>query len=139
MNKKRLLKLADLLEADAKNKKGIKFSLHGWGEADDAKKIAVDCGTQACAVGLACLSPVFNRSGLVCAPAPLKDGAIEPKFGRRYGWHAVKAFFDLGFDEAKFLFSSFEYPSGLTEKAKGERYVAKRIRNFVAGKVAPSA
>ena len=32
MNKKRLLKLADLLEADANNPKGIKFDMGTWGD-----------------------------------------------------------------------------------------------------------
>lgn len=35
MNKRRLLKLADLLEADARNRKGIKFDLGSVGGASD--------------------------------------------------------------------------------------------------------
>jgi hypothetical protein len=61
VNKKRLLKLADLLEADAKNRKGIKFDLGtvAMSSAEDGNFIkgelepSVSCNTVACAMGLA--------------------------------------------------------------------------------------
>lgn len=138
MNKRRLLKLADLLEADAKNKKGIKFDLETWGYAnnDDDAPVSHSCGTTACAVGLAVVSGAFKRSGL---KNYFEGGSsICPEFEGKNEWPAVRAFFGLSFGEDEFLFSDHRYPVGKTIGAIGERYVAKRIRDFVAGKVSPS-
>src|SRR5580704_5650057 len=63
MNKRRLLKLADLLEADAKNKKGIQFDYHHWGSVGNREE-PLSCGTSACALGLAAISGAFTRAGL---------------------------------------------------------------------------
>lgn len=153
MNKRRLLKLADLLEADAKNKKGIKFDLavvarkapagdRTWMEDYEPREaVPVDCGTAACAVGLACISGAFARSGL--SYSITKDYGLLPKFRRPDGkvfskWAtAPTAFFGLTTEESDFLFTPWSYPLDMITGAAGERYVAKRIRNFVAGKVAP--
>jgi len=153
MNKRRLLKLADLLEADAKNKTGIKFDLgliarkaptadRPYHEDFSPREpIPVDCGTAACAVGLACISGAFAKSGLSYSIS--RDNGLMPKYRRPDGktfsqWtSATTAFFGITPDECQFLFTQWRYPVGKTTGAIGERYVAKRIRNFVAGKVAP--
>lgn len=144
VGRRRLLKLADLLEADAKNKKGIKFDLGLWGRVNDVsyddkpKVTTVDCGTTACAIGLACISGVFKKGGL---SARLTTGAgnggnhILPVYGRRNGFNAVETFFAITSRASKFLFTDADYPE--TTGAKGERAVAKRIRDFVSGKIAP--
>lgn len=71
--KRRALKLADLLEKDAKNKKGIRFDLSTVFTAtalEEGKDIPSDyvpevsCGTTACAMGLAAISGEFKRAGL---------------------------------------------------------------------------
>jgi len=66
MNKRRLLKLADLLEADAKNKKGVKFDLGTWGNLNEGtpEEEVISCGTTACAAGLAAMSGAFKKEGL---------------------------------------------------------------------------
>lgn len=136
MNKRRLLKLAALLEADAKNKKGVKFDLRGWGKraADDfTDVIPMDCGTKACAVGLACISGAFKRSGLTWCHG---WGGFAPKFGGNSGWPAVEDFFSIKHEDGVFLFDSESY--GISTGARAERAVAKRIRNFVAGITAPA-
>lgn len=139
--KNRLLKLADLLEEDAKNKKGIKFDLDviavnsqghdfRFGEVP-----TVSCGTTACAVGLACVSGAFKRSGL---SYEIKDYGFEmvlnKESGEMLGWPAIEDFFDLFSRESSFLFTPGSYPYDKRTGAKGERFVAKRIRDFVAGK-----
>lgn len=81
MNKRRLLKLADLLEEDAANAKGVKFDLRvvachakkhkeaPTSPYDDGRyfrpgeRPTLDCGTAAGAVGLAVLSGAFKRQG----------------------------------------------------------------------------
>jgi len=135
--KNRLLKLAALLEADAKNKKGVKFDLGTWGSTEDIGLIpvSVSCGTTACAVGLAVVSGVFKRSGLY--NGAYFPGKIVPGFDNKIGFGAVEAFFELTQKEAAFLFEDDSYPDYLCRGAKGERFVAKRIRQFVAGETAP--
>jgi hypothetical protein len=137
VGKNRLLKLADLLEADAKNKKGIKFDLRDWGHTDDqwTTPLSVSCGTTACAVGLAVVSGAFKRSGLYNRSD--LPGEIVPGVGDLEGFEAVESFFNLTEEEAGFLFSDIYYPIGRIKGAKGERFVAKRIRGFVAGRYNP--
>jgi hypothetical protein len=141
MNKNRLLKLATLLEKDAKNKKGIKFDLGTWGETDDpGETLGVSCGTTACAMGLAALSGSFKRAGLEPKPIPTGDWL---ELGMKWKGRTVKPLlaarrlFDISEAEAGFLF----LPSGYADRwcmsgAVGERVVAKRLRDLVAGKVA---
>lgn len=137
MNKRRLLKLADLLEADAENKKGIKFDLNDWGFGENYTPVEHACGTTACAVGLAIISGEFKRAGLYNYWGETGSTRIVPGYKDMRDWPAVRAFFGLGYEGAAFLFSADRYPTSKTTHAAGERYVAKRIRDFVAGKVSP--
>ena len=142
MNKRRLLKLADLLEADAKNKKGIKFDLGTWARPANArferkeKTVPVDCNTVACAVGLACISGAFKREGLSHSykSSALGGYYLVPKLGRLTDMAAAARLFGLKIREAEFLFYESSYPDGKTRGAAGERFVAKRIRDFASGK-----
>lgn len=130
MNKRRLLKLADLLEADAKNRKGIKFDLSVWGEVGDADE-PLSCGTTACAMGLAALSGSFMRAGL---QHRISCGILE--IGFNGDWDSIRAaqeLFDISREDAKDLFVHYSRLK-TTSGAAGERAVAKRIRDFVAGK-----
>ena len=133
MNKRRLLKLARLLEADAKNAKGVRFDLNLWGVINDEKK-PVSCGTTACAMGLAVVSGVFKRDGLL----PPGSQSCEPQFrspvtGRvSFGFAAAARLFEISIPKASFLFSAVKYQDRRTSGAEGERAVAKRIREFVA-------
>lgn len=141
MNKKRLLKLADLLEADAENPTGIKFDLDSWGGLEGIprnrtpKVIPVDCGTTACAVGLACISGAFKKEGLSYKLTSFNNGGgnnISPRFKRSKEMEAVRNFFEIDSDQSYHLFVHWHYPKGLTTGAAGEREVAKRIREMVA-------
>lgn len=146
MNKKRLLKLSDLLIADAKNKKGVQFDLGLWGQVsalpqgEKPRIIKVDCGTQACAIGLACITNAFKRSGFTYDVTSKDNGSgnnIRPLFGKYRNFDAVEKFFEINRSEAEFLFLDNKY--NVSRGAESERKVAKRIRDFVAGKVSPSA
>lgn len=130
MHKQRLLKLADLLEADAENEKGIKFDLSDWVDTAEGRRPGIDCGTAACAVGLACLSPDFQAEGLSL-------DCTMPTYEGLYGWTAVARFFEVDHGEADHLFSSYRYKPEESKGAIGERAVAQRIRAFVAGTAAP--
>jgi hypothetical protein len=61
MNKRRLLKLADLLVANAHNSKGMRFDLDHWGVFRGHKRPRkLDCQTTGCALGLAAMSGAFK-------------------------------------------------------------------------------
>lgn len=132
VGRRRLLKLAELLEADAKNKKGIKFDLCLWGDAID-RKTPISCNTTACAMGLAVASGAFTRAGL--RPVP-RTGNLIPRVGRARGFDAAARLFLITHAESEWLFMDDYYDFQNTIGAKGERAVAKRIRDFVAGKAA---
>lgn len=134
MNKKRLLKLADLLEADAKNKKGIKFDLNYFVMPGQHMEPTLDCKTSACAVGLACLSPEFQKEGLAWVPGA-SGKELVPTFGRNVGENAANEFFGIGAKDFRFLFMPYSYE--VERGAKAERVVAKRIRDFVSGSARP--
>ena len=135
MNKRRLLKLADLLEADAKNKNGIKFNLKTWGDVRNEAS-PLSCGTTACALGLAALSGKFRRAGL---GYHIAHGGLQiTSMGSSGEIGAAMEVFDLYFREALWLFLPFAYGRLPKTKAAGERIVAKRIRDFVAAKLSHS-
>lgn len=145
MNKRRLLKLADLLKTNAKNRKGAKFDLNRWGKVSSDDDL-MSCGTTACAAGLAAISGAFKRSGLGYKLVPRFDsgynititlnGKCRDHSGRVGSYHSIQEFFALSEDEADFIFLKTSYEWS-TKGAEGERAVAKRIRDFVSGKVAP--
>jgi hypothetical protein len=125
MQKKRLLRLAELLEAHRDN--GTRFDLSLWrrdyaGDGEDEW-----CGTKACAVGLACVDPKFKRAGLAWS-SPF----AAPKYKERIGWDAVVSFFGLeNLQEASYLFEKGSYNGDMTGNVAA-RKVAKRIRAVVA-------
>lgn len=127
MNKRRLLKLADLLEADAKNKKGIKFEMMTFGYVTDKTK-PLSCGTQACAMGLAALSGAFKRDGLDARIE--RSGFVSILWNGRKtdGFKAAEYLFDISDPESATLF----LPTGGQHDGAGtERAKAKQIRKFV--------
>lgn len=139
MNKKRLLKLADLLEADANNKKGMKFDLGTVGAPvsgmTNESEVGLNCGTVGCAIGLACISGAFKRAGL---GYQLGTHEIWPTFKGQMGFDlASTRVFDLTVEQSDWLFMPEGYDFKAPRGARGERLVAKRIRDFVAGKQAP--
>lgn len=135
--RQRLLKLADLLETDAVKEDGIKFDLNVICKLSNGDRIrelpALDCGTTACAIGLWGISGQFKRNGV---GYHIDGNEVWPTYLGASGRSAAELFFNLSMDESYWLFIASQYP-GPTTGAAGERAVAKRIRNFVAGKAAP--
>jgi hypothetical protein len=141
MNKRRLLKLADLLEADAANKKGVKFDLNDWAKPADGRRffegderVPVSCNTSACAMGLAAISGAFKRSGL---KYELQENvwtggfSLVPTFNGKSGFDAAEALFEISSLTAEYLFDSDYYAK--SRGAHAELAVAARIRKLVAG------
>jgi len=135
MHADRLIKLAELLEADAINPKGIKFDLGVWGEAETGSAVSLSCGTHACAMGLAVLSGAFDEFGLFNRGRSGDDTSliIPAIMGKDFmvtGYQAAGKLFEILHGEACHLFSPDSYD--LTKGADAELDVATRIREFVA-------
>lgn len=136
MHKLRLLKLADLLEADAANPTGVKFDLRVVAQRVDgsraSKDMPLDCGTTACALGLWCLSGQFRG-----VTKSVWGQDIFPLYKGRSGRDAAEIYFEIDRVTSGWLFINSYYGHQPTKGAAGELAVAKRIRDFVAGKAAP--
>jgi len=116
MNKigaKRLLKLADLLD-DLPVKE---FDLGRWYYTGEG------CGTVACAVGHACLSPKFPGLVLNDYRSPSLKKGPEMR-----DMCVVESYFSLTYEHAWHLFIDKAYPLGDKTRPK---IVANRIRKFV--------
>lgn len=134
VGRKRLLKLATMLEEDAENKKGIKFDLAVVGRnrlpSSGLKKFELNCNTTACAVGLAAISGRFKRAGL--SYQVVGSEIVTVMFGHSLPFHdAACCLFNITLDEVRYLFVPAAYPYNKRTGAAGERLVAKRIRDFV--------
>lgn len=141
---KRLLKLADLLDADAKRKKGISFNFNRWGDLCVPKDAnpktflesdaVMSCNTQACAMGLAAVSRAFKDDGLT--PSFNWSGGNDYRIGFKWkgrntdGITAATKLFGLEQTIANYLFANAFVPEG-GYGGKAERAVAKNIRYYV--------
>ena len=147
MQKRRLMKLAKMLLEDAKKENGIKFDIGTVGRSSDGinpfvpkQVVALDCGTTACAMGLAAISGAFKKEGLGYKINPYTlHNQIVPKWNGRaldYDQAAMKLF-NITKEQANYLFSPWTYPLDKRREAKGEREVVRRIKRVVAGKIVP--
>jgi len=144
---KRLLKLADLLEADADNPEGIKFNMGTWGQAEEGTKLALSCGTEACAMGVAALSKAFHKQGLRYKTTKIIEydrrgkvhHIVELEIYHVDALHdddpilAAAHLFGISQNEANKLFM----PSGDSPNKgkRAEKKVASKIRAFVTSKL----
>lgn len=119
--------LAEELEKNAANPRGMKFDLSTWFGDKENMSMAPDCGTVGCAVGLACLMPEFKKEGLT---VEFGTFAMCPRYRKQSGWDAVEAFFGLNYDDSEHLFSVDAYEDGPTTGAEAELRVAKRLRKY---------
>ena len=145
-----LLKLADLLEADANNPTGITFDLGTWGcPTQDVdydtfakgildKSVPVSCGTTGCAMGLAAISGIFKDEGLTyrrfagsqLIPVLTKNGDFFE------GFVAATNLFEFPDNGpwpsySSLLFDPEYYPTEGKAGREAELKVADRIRKLV--------
>lgn len=118
MNRERLERLADLLEALPENgsagENGMKFNLNTW----------MTCGTVACACGHAACDPWFKRQGLRLEYWQTGNDDGYGLFYRHWThFTAVAQFFQISSDRARHLFSGSNY-----KRITRPRDVAERIR-----------
>lgn len=134
MYKNRLLRMADLLERDAQNPKGVQFDIRNWGEVREPDN-PMSCGTTACAMGLAALSKTFEAEGLWAVIPSRGRIDIHYKDKCRDGYKSAQHLFKISHQTAVWLFSPQTYRGEMTG-AVGEMKVARRIKRLVAGTVA---
>jgi hypothetical protein len=111
MNRERLQQMVTMLRGLPPESE-VAFNLETW-----------NCGTSACAVGHACLNPVFKNQGL-----QWDDILFDPVYEGSYGWLAVERFFDISEGRAEHLFADWRHPTG-GETTANE--VADRIELFL--------
>lgn len=103
MNKERLEQMVTMLRTVPKERFNIAF----W-----------DCGTAACAVGHACLNPVFQAQGLTIAETGFGDFVPHVKDGGghiRRSWDAVNTFFGINDETSTHLFCGHAYQSATAD------------------------
>lgn len=157
--KERLPRMSALLRRDAENPTGVKFDLGTWAEPADNSvcvvkawsteagfKVPLDCGTKACAFGLAAISGEFAAEGLtynIGNGSTMPTGTLTPFLDRtgdgdlqRNPTHfrAAEELFGISHDDARYFFDPDCY-SGVPREAEGEIMVADRIDAFLNGSV----
>lgn len=148
---RKLAKLADFLETDAKNPKGIKFDMAIWANVDpEAEKIEATCSTAACAFGAAAVAKLFDGLTFHIVADQIwkndlhdfggKGGGgyvpmkvLTPRYKGKTDLEAARLLFGLTQGEACYLFTPGSYVHEQRGR-KGELFVAKRIRNFIVTK-----
>ena len=138
----RLTKMRDLVEQHAAELERDtppvdlpKFDLALWGCAVNSRP-KMDCGTQACAIGLACLSDAFAGEGFTYRADGM--GLIPVLIGPHChevetGWNAVEEFFGISPLTARKLFGKDWYSNGPTDGPLAARRVASRITRLLNG------
>jgi hypothetical protein len=140
---RRLLKLAALLLADAKNKKGIKFDIGTVARVADPtkKEVPLNCGTTACAMGLAAISGAFKKQGLTAkfSNESYEDNSLWCAWNGRIRDYdrTAMSLFGITQDQANYLFSPWTYHYDKKTGARGEKEVVRRIHRVVEGKPIP--
>lgn len=125
-HRERLDKLADVLvtyTGPVRFDMGVFYEVRG----------GIDCGTAACAIGLATLHPWFKARGLALSRHP-EIRQMIPCFGPHDGWKAVQEFFQISEKDAQALFSARSYQHlSTSDITKG--MVSARIKSFIASNV----
>lgn len=99
--------------------KGVKFSMWTWKN---------ECGTAACACGLAASAPWFIKRGFKLRSRSMcHDFNIVYK--RKQNMNAAQAFFGIRYEDALHLFSAGGYPAA---KPVTRAAVVRRIEDFIA-------
>ncbi len=134
VNIDRISRFIELLKADKDDPQGVKFNMAIWSEKegqgkycydeDEVGKVQVNCGTHACALGLAAISKTFEAEGLTYT---INNGMLCPVFGELQEYDAAAAFFDLSRNDAVRLFDPFFYHPNNKTGAVAEQEVINRL------------
>lgn len=87
---------------------------------------AWSCESAACAVGHACMDPLFNQEGLYFAIDISGDAPrYFPRYGRLSVFPAVREFFGLSIEDAHHLFHSLSYNLGGGREVRPKHVIAR--------------
>jgi len=97
------------------------------------------CGAVACAFGVACGIPSFQRDGLRVSveglPVPMGNDEVDfnmwPRYRGKEGFEAAMGFFGITINTASLLFNGEKYPKPVS--AVTPTMVANRIRALLDG------
>lgn len=134
MNKERLLKLADFVEANAVDNKFNMMTFFSR-NTTNPEDLRYKCGTTACLAGWGCLVPEFKRDGYVAKLYDITrpDLGIVPTYDGKIMFDALEAFFDLTYEQASYLFGEYsDLGDNLPRDDDGVEIAVSRIRDFVA-------
>jgi hypothetical protein len=123
----RLQTLMDLLKEDASDPNGIQFNIKIWANNPDETPRR-DCGTQACALGLAAVSGRFPDLRL---KKDYPSYQFMPIYNNQNGLKAAMELFDLKINEAEFIFSSWGYRERFSWGSAAEHEVIQRIQDLI--------
>lgn len=127
MNTQRLLRLADELDAIAKDERRRGFHMESW-QTKDHDKLA-PCGFAGCAGGWATRMPEFKADGLSM------NEDLEPMYEYHIGFQALRVFLGTTEFDTEYLFDPCNYEESF-EDIKPES-VAARIRELIASEAKP--
>ena len=134
MNKERLLKLADFVEANAvdNNFNMTSYFSRGVTKPEDLRH---NCGTTACLAGWGCLVPEFRQAGYRAELYDLQRPqlGIVPVYMGRTMFDALQDFFDLSYTASLYLFGEYaDADETISREEEGVEQAVARIRKFVA-------
>ena len=134
MNKERLLKLADFVEANAVDN-NFNMTTYFSRNVRKPEDLQHNCGSTACLAGWGCLVPEFKQAGY---HAELYDSTrpnlgIVPVYGDHKMFDALMRFFDLKYSQSLYLFGEYADEDETVSRAdEGVEQEVTRIRDFVA-------
>lgn len=134
MNKKRLLKLADFVEANAVDNTFNMTSYFSRG-VTKPEDLRHNCGTTACLAGWGCLVPEFKQAGYHAQLYDLNMPhlGIVPVYMGRTMFDALQDFFDLSYTASLYLFGEYaDADETVSREEEGVEQAVARIRDFVA-------
>ena len=135
MNKRRLIKAAEVLENLKEERKVLnygmaipqKFDLSTW--FTDSETFGASCKTTACAIGHFAIHPWFRKKGLKMIKnySPFGNGkpTYSPVYKEFKEFEGVAKFFKIDVTQAYYLFTPDAY---ISSERTNPKAVAKRIR-----------
>jgi hypothetical protein len=124
----RLARLEELLRQPLPAR--VSFDMSFWQKEED-------CGTAACAVGLACMDPWLSAEGLYMDKKDEGSWPAQPRYGLAEGISAAEQFFAIPYRVARKLFLPTEYPmEGYCEDDEDDTYILHATPTMVAERIA---
>jgi len=134
MNKDRLLKLADFVEANAVDNK-FNMTTYFSNSVTKPEDLQHNCGTIACLAGWGCLVPEFRKDGYHTELYDLINPqlGIVPAYNGKKMFDALQDFFEISAQESFYLFGEYaDDEETVSRNNEGVEQAVARLRDFVA-------